>query len=178
MKLAERFKNAINAFRGKRVIGNMHFGIEMHKCNECEHKNPYPEKKTMVFYICDRKACAPCDNPDCRHTHKIEHAKNFKSNEELGKLNGYSDYWEVDPLDEVPDASSYYLTPQDDETCPLYECPVGLFEFEGILGMKTEYCTAISDGRYKIDAYVVSSGERFCISNDAMVKPCALYVAK
>ena len=94
MKLADRFKNALNAFLGRHVVGTMHYGLEMHKCSECEHKNP--EKKTMVFYICDRKACNPCDNPDCKYTNKIEHAANFKSNEELGMNNGYSDYWETD----------------------------------------------------------------------------------
>ena len=98
MKLAERFKNAIKAFRGEHVVGTLCFGLEMHKCSECEYKNP--ENKAMVFYICDRKACDPCDNPDCKHTSKIEHAANFKSNEGLGMNNGYSDYWESEQAKE------------------------------------------------------------------------------
>ena len=38
----------------------------------------------------------------------------------------------------------------------LIECPVGLFKFRDILCLKTEY---FCDGR--VEAYVVSSGERF-----------------
>lgn len=29
-----------------------------------------------IYYVCDRKKCAPCD-PDCKHTSDITHAKNF-----------------------------------------------------------------------------------------------------
>lgn len=134
-----------------------------------------------VFYICDRKACDPCDNPDCKHTHKIEHAKNFKSNKELGIANGYEHYWEVENASpEIPDGSSYFLTPEDMEVT-LAECPVGLFVYDGVLGMKTEYMTTCVTGtgenNYKIDAYIVDSGERFCISNDTLVKPCGVWVA-
>jgi hypothetical protein len=39
---------------------------------------------------------------------------------------------------------------------PLAKCPFGLFLFQGILGIKTEYHT---DG--KSDAYCMSSGEYF-----------------
>lgn len=76
----------------------------------------------------------------------------------------------------ISDGSSYFLTPEDHEVT-LAECPVGLFEYDGTLGMKTEYCTEGKDG-YKIDAYIVDSGERFCISNDARVKPCGVWVAE
>lgn len=31
----------------------------------------------MIFYLCDRKACAKCRYPTCSHTTKIEHAVNF-----------------------------------------------------------------------------------------------------
>lgn len=50
MKLTDRFKNAIKAFQGKHVVDTMHYGLEMHKCSECEHKNP--EKKDHgVLYL-------------------------------------------------------------------------------------------------------------------------------
>lgn len=32
----------------------------------------------IVLYLCDRKACAVCNNPDCQHTSNIDHAKNFE----------------------------------------------------------------------------------------------------
>lgn len=41
--------------------------------------------------------------------------------------------------------------------CTLADCPIGLFEYQGELCLKTEYGT--NDGR--IDAYIVSSGEFF-----------------
>ena len=40
----------------------------------------------------------------------------------------------------------------------LIECPVGLFKFNDILCLKTEYM--LPDGR--VEAYIVSSGETFC----------------
>ena len=33
---------------------------------------------TTAIYLCDRKACVQCDNPDCHHTDDIRHAKNFE----------------------------------------------------------------------------------------------------
>lgn len=167
--LIDRLRAASNAFLGK-TVGTIHMDVSVHKCKECEYKQ---EEKRKVFYICDRKACDSCDNPNCKHTHKIEHAKNFKSNKELGMNNGYDDYWESEP--EIANGSSYFLTPENEEVS-LYECPVGLFEYEGTLGVKTEYCTTTSTG-IKIDAYIVSTGERFCIPNDAMVKPCGVWIA-
>lgn len=89
MSLLGRIKSAAKAFVGS-PVGSVHFGVALHKCDECDKKKP----ETLVFYICDRKACDPCNNPDCKHTLDIKHAKNFKSNEELGKINGYNDYWE------------------------------------------------------------------------------------
>ena len=31
-----------------------------------------------VAYICDRKFCKECNNPDCHHVCDIAHAKNFE----------------------------------------------------------------------------------------------------
>ena len=170
--LTDRLQSAANAFFGKPVCA-IHMGVSVHRCEECERKQ---EEKRKVFYICDRKACDPCGNPNCKHTPKIEHAKNFKSNKELGMNNGYDDYWESErSIPEIADGSSYFLTPEDG-VVSLEECPVGLFEYNGELCVKTEYMTQISDGNYKIDAYIVSTGERFCVDN-ALVKPCGVWVA-
>lgn len=38
----------------------------------------YPWKED-ILYFCDRKACETCHpNNECKHTHLIEHAKNFE----------------------------------------------------------------------------------------------------
>lgn len=119
--LADRFKRAVKAFHGS-AVDTLHMGVEVHRCDKCEHKN---EKESMVFYICDRKACNPCDNPDCKHTPKIEHAKNFKSNEELGMNNGYSDYWEVErAVPEVVDeiVKMLLLFCDDDDQISIKKC--------------------------------------------------------
>lgn len=33
---------------------------------------------TTAIYLCDRKKCVQCDNPDCHHTDDVRHAKNFE----------------------------------------------------------------------------------------------------
>ena len=42
------------------------------------------KKAGLIYYICDRKACANCD-PNCKHTNKIAHAKNFTPADINGK---------------------------------------------------------------------------------------------
>ncbi|MBD5086675.1 MAG: hypothetical protein HDT32_04925 [Clostridiales bacterium] len=37
---------------------------------------PETKQAGKIYYVCDRKACVQC-NPDCNHTCKIAHAKNF-----------------------------------------------------------------------------------------------------
>lgn len=82
-----------------------------------------------------------------------------------------------DVVPEIRDGSSYFLTPED-TAVTLAECPVGLFEYNGTLGMKTEYMTQRGPDGYVIDAYIVSSGERFCIESNAMVNPCSVWTAE
>lgn len=59
----------------------------------------------------------------------------------------------------------------------LDECPPGLFEYGGELCFKSEYMTKTTDGRYKCDCYIVSTGEYFAggVSEDErgslMVEP-------
>ena len=40
-----------------------------------------------ILYICDRKACKICCNPECHHTTDINHAYNFKK-----------EYWHKDTI--------------------------------------------------------------------------------
>lgn len=42
------------------------------------------KKAGLIYYICDRKACANCD-PNCKHINKIAHAKNFTPADINGK---------------------------------------------------------------------------------------------
>jgi hypothetical protein len=103
---------------------------------------------------------------------------NFKSDDELGINNGYSDYWEVEhAVPEVADGSYYFMAPELFE-CSLADCPVGLFEHNGVLGMKTKYMTKVDKDKYRIDAYIVSTGECFGISNDTPVRPCSVWIAE
>ena len=48
-----------------------------------------------TLYICDRKQCGDRCNPDCQHTTRIEHAKNFKEESTTG------DYWEKTSADKI-----------------------------------------------------------------------------
>lgn len=43
----------------------------------------------------------------------------------------------------------------------LIEAPIGLFEVDGILVLKTQYCTRNEDGTVTADCYIVESGEYF-----------------
>lgn len=81
--IRQRFRDAINAFRGKK-IGSVQFGIEVKKCSEC--RNP------IVFYLCDGNACDGACTTSCKHTTDIRHAKNFKHG-----LDGES-WWEKEEV--------------------------------------------------------------------------------
>lgn len=58
-----------------------------------------------IYYLCDGKACEGCNNENCHHTSKIEHAKNFIKRttysddvvyEEVNKkCNQYKDYFDI-----------------------------------------------------------------------------------
>lgn len=43
----------------------------------------------------------------------------------------------------------------------LVNAPIGLFEIDGVLVLKTEYCTKHEDGTVTADCYIVDSGEYF-----------------
>lgn len=42
--------------------------------------------KYTIAYICDRKQCANCSYPECRHTTNIEHSVNYKEEPNIGEL--------------------------------------------------------------------------------------------
>lgn len=49
------------------------------KVDEIEKQfNLLCEINPRVAYICDRKFCEKCDNPECNHCFDIRHAKNFE----------------------------------------------------------------------------------------------------
>lgn len=43
----------------------------------------------------------------------------------------------------------------------LVNAPIGLFEIDGVLVLKTQYCTKHEDGTVTADCYIVDSGEYF-----------------
>ncbi|MCX4313911.1 MAG: hypothetical protein OSJ83_08690 [Clostridia bacterium] len=50
-----------------------------------------------VWYLCDGTACAHC-NPECKHTSKVEHAKNFKAS-----IDGQCGFVEQESRNDAPD---------------------------------------------------------------------------
>ena len=52
--LVERFKRAINAFKGN-PVGNLYFGIDIKRCDQCEHKN-IPEIRDNLLVIAGARA--------------------------------------------------------------------------------------------------------------------------
>lgn len=76
LTLFDRLRNAWNAFKGSddRKVGSLHFGLDIKRCDKCVNVI-----KPDVLYLCDRKYCfGGCENPECKHTHDINHAVNFK----------------------------------------------------------------------------------------------------
>ena len=80
--LLDRIRDAIRAFRGKQV-GSVTFGIDVKRCSEC-HEDEH------VLYICDQTKCHKCSYPECKHTHDLFHAKNFKY------MFGDGAFWEIE----------------------------------------------------------------------------------
>ena len=52
--LVERFKRAINAFKGN-PVGNLYFGIDVKRCDQCEHKN-VPEIRDNLLVTAGARA--------------------------------------------------------------------------------------------------------------------------
>lgn len=45
-------------------------------------------KERNILFLCDRKACEKCSYPTCRHTPKLEHARNFAPEEFTKRTDG------------------------------------------------------------------------------------------
>lgn len=37
-----------------------------------------------IHYLCDEKACSDCTHDECKHTRKVEHARNFYFDRDSG----------------------------------------------------------------------------------------------
>lgn len=48
LTLRDRIKDAINAFRGRK-IGSLHFGVDLKRCDECEYKNNDIREELLVI---------------------------------------------------------------------------------------------------------------------------------
>lgn len=103
------------------------------------------EPEFKVAYLCDKKSCAKCDNPDCQHTLNIEHAKNF----------------------ERLDDGRYMEKSADDffakEEIRLGDCPPGMFEKDGSVYVKSN----VRFGK----AVSVRTGETSVFHVDVMARP-------
>lgn len=77
----------------------------------------------------------------------------------------------------VDDGDNLFLTHtfKEYDKVPFCECPVGLFIFQGIMCVKTEYSTKFDDG-YHSDAYVCSTGEFFWGGRNNIFERDCLYV--
>lgn len=62
-------------------------------------------------------------------------------------------------------------------TIKLIDAPVGLFEVDGILVLKTEYSTRHEDGTITPDCYTIESGEYFWGGVDSVEERNNLEVA-
>ena len=60
LTLRDRIKDAINAFRGRK-IGSLHFGVDLKRCDECEYKNNDIREELLVIAGA-RAAYMECSN--------------------------------------------------------------------------------------------------------------------
>ena len=80
--LMERFKRAINAFKGN-PVGNLYFGIDVKRCDQCEHKN-VPEIRDNLLVMAGARAAYMNCNDKIDIPAGIE--EEFKSSEFLTKV--------------------------------------------------------------------------------------------
>ena len=59
--LVERFKRAINAFKGN-PVGNLYFGIDVKRCDQCEHKNVPEIRDNLLVMAGARAAYMNCND--------------------------------------------------------------------------------------------------------------------
>ena len=61
MTLAERFKRAVDAFKGSQV-GNLYFGVDIKRCDQCEHKNVPEIRDNLLVTAGARAAYMNCSD--------------------------------------------------------------------------------------------------------------------
>ena len=59
--LAERFKRAVEAFKGS-PVGNLYFGIDVKRCDQCEHKNVPEIRDNLLITAGTRAAYMNCSD--------------------------------------------------------------------------------------------------------------------
>ena len=59
--LVERFKRAINAFKGN-PVGNLYFGIDVKRCDQCEYKNVPEIRDNLLVTAGARAAYMNCND--------------------------------------------------------------------------------------------------------------------
>ena len=59
--LVERFKRAINAFKGN-PVGNLYLGIDVKRCDQCEHKNVPEIRDNLLVMAGARAAYMNCND--------------------------------------------------------------------------------------------------------------------
>lgn len=113
------------------------------------------KRSETVHYICDRRACEECTNPDCNHTSDIQHAANF---EKIGDA-----YFEKEkPEESVMDihVESAWIR--------LGNCPCGLVEIDGIVYVKT---AALISKTNDIAVVNVTNGVMTALHPDIYARP-------
>ena len=80
--LVERFKRAINAFKGN-PVGNLYFGIDVKRCDQCEYKN-VPEIRDNLLVMAGARAAYMNCNDKIDIPEGIE--EEFKLSEFLTKI--------------------------------------------------------------------------------------------
>ena len=103
LTIGQRFRDAINAFRGKKV-GSLQFGIDVKECNKCERTVP-----PSVMYLCDRKKCLICTYPRCKYTVDHRHAKNFH----YSFTAGYVEVFAENDVEEDSNSDVHSINPND-----------------------------------------------------------------
>lgn len=117
------------------------------------------ESEVKVAYLCDKKSCARCDNPDCHHTLDIEHAKNFERVED-GRYMERADGCKLIPVT------------GDADLVRLGDYTAGIFEFADRLHVRAQAAHVGNDGIVCVE---VLTGVCHVYQPDTLVQPMKLW---
>lgn len=84
-----------------------------------------------VLYRCDNKACGNCSHPTCQYTSDIEHAVNFTKASTMVFVE------KSEVTEAVESDKDDIQSEENDQWVRFGDCPIGLFDFNGSLYMKT-----------------------------------------